>query len=346
MPSTATEALRVFIEARRPGGLSRDDVADAQLQRARLLARGERVEPVLSEYEALIVNPTRDLFVSQAEGFEDRVNAAAAILRRSPTTRISSEHLLPEESPGPWRFRVKESLADGLFGVDEARAVLEKKPNKGELVELFMSVAGKTSYASKAVMLEAIAGRPPVPRPPAPTPAPAAAAVDLRPTIERLRTHVDSLEGQVARMERENAEKLRTIDSLIFQIEDRKATIRDNYEDNRTAGMLFAIFGAPSAALVSLMAMERDDSRLNDLTRQLNAHRAEQSQLQARLSEYEDLAVPARRVLARLESAARALEPTALSVSDPRLNRAAAPAARLQAGTKLVESLRSQLGVL
>lgn len=347
MPSptgSATDSLRAFIEKRSSYVITRHEVGEIQLHRARLLATGARVEPLLNEYSALMWGPTKDEFVENAAANEHRVQAAAAILSRSPTTRIAAEHLFAKPAGETWRVHVDAALADGLFGIDDARAALEQRPNKGEAVELFMTVAGRTSHPAKELLLDAIVGPAKAPIQVAPTGS--LIAPRLATTIDRLKDHVEAVESQVEKLEGLNAEKMRTIDSLVSQIEARKATIRDNYEDKRTASMLFAMFGAPSAAVVSMMAMERDDARLSELNRQLTGHRAEQTQVKAKLAEYERFAVPARSVLRKLESAARALEPSALAVSDTRLQPAAAPAARLHAGTKLVANLRSQLDVL
>lgn len=326
-------SLKPFIERRRSGGITRRELAEIQLERAKTRARGEEIGGLWKDYGKSLRGSLRTEYQQNRDVFSERLQGAAAILERAPEYQLRADLLLPQQTHQSWKDYIEAVSSDGVFTVAEAREAIKGGMHGDEQVELLLSVAGIATARAEEVLAEEIISWQTRP-------------ADLTRTIKALEARVESLESKVATLERENVSKKRDIDRLVSQIEDRRAELEREYERKRTMGMIFAIFGAPTAAFVSLIAMQNDDARLRQLTGTLEARRAEQTRIATQLAAYEQVAVPAREVLVNLKAAAVELRDVAIPVRTPSLARFAEPAARVNAGTKLMGNLMEQIAVL
>lgn len=119
--------------------------------------------------------------------------------------------------------------------------------------------------------------------------------------VAAARNTVRALRTDIATLEQRHSSALSDIQSAVTRIGQRQQELRDARETKRRNGMIFALFGAPSAALVSLVQMMDDDSRLKTLeaskvtaeSRKVRAesdaarYRATRDRIESRLSAYE-----------------------------------------------------------
>jgi hypothetical protein len=112
----------------------------------------------------------------------------------------------------------------------------------------------------------------------------AIAALDA--AIADLRSVVVGLERDIARVEGEHAAKTAEVDRLVRAIEARRREVEDAYERDKRNALLFCAFGYCPLGAVSLVMAFENDSRLKQLTRELEAAKQQQAALAADLQQY------------------------------------------------------------
>jgi hypothetical protein len=185
-----------------------------------------------------------------------------------------------------------------------------------------------------------LAPQPRTPQPVRPETKPAGAVDAARAVIRRL-------EAEIARLERDHADKTARISQTIRSIEARKAELQREYENKRTVGIIGALFGAPALAAVSLMQMQKDDARLRSLDQSLADLGRDKSKVQRDLSAYRAMKADVQAKVDALRQEEPQLVPARWSdgLRAPARSVAAA-AARADAHVRLHANLESQVVLL
>lgn len=339
--SATSRAVKPFVDARKSGGITRAELAEIQLHRARVEAQGVPSGGLWAEYGKSLHASVRDHYEAEHEQYTSRVHGAAALLARAPDYKLSPSDMLPWADAQRWRDYVREVRADGVFSVAEAKSAIEDLTKVEHRREVLLSVGDIAAPEAEQLLVDSILAERPTTRIAGKT-----LPITLTRSIATLERHVKTLEAEVDALESRNHAKAAEIDQLVRQLNSRKATIEAEYERKRNMGIAFAMFGAPSAALVSLVSMQNDDSRIAEISAALARAQREQASIREQLLQYQSVATPARQTLETLKAAADRLRVVALPVNDATLRPLAEAQARTRAGESLVTNLSAQIEVL
>ncbi len=169
---------------------------------------------------------------------------------------------------------------------------------------------------------------------------------DARAGLADARAVVDALNREIRSLERSNTSKALQVTSLISQIEARTDELRDAHRRKRNIGLIGAMFGYAPVVALSLVEMQRDDSRLRQLNRDLTTAQADQSRIQNSLAQYQVLKATVLLKIADLEAATPAA-PDAIPADLPsRTTRVLSATERLATATAELDNLKQQAALL
>jgi hypothetical protein len=104
--------------------------------------------------------------------------------------------------------------------------------------------------------------------------------------VQRVQLARKELNQEIARLDAAHAAKLAESTTLHSQLVQRKEQISQNYQRTRTAGILGALLGAPMVGVLSLVHMQNDDARVQELNGKIAAAKTEMDQIQIQLADY------------------------------------------------------------
>lgn len=125
--------------------------------------------------------------------------------------------------------------------------------------------------------------------------------------IEAASVVIRSLDVQIRSLESENTLKQQAADALVNQIAQRQTELSDEYERKRRIGIVGTLFGAPMIGFASLIMMQNDDARLQQLNRDLATAKTRQAEIGQQLAQYRATKSSATAALEKLEEGARGL---------------------------------------
>jgi hypothetical protein len=143
-------------------------------------------------------------------------------------------------------------------------------------------------------------GAVPVPVGPSGVIAPAAATVQARGSlgwdtsshsdaVNAAHLVVGKLQTEISNLEAQNNAKVSTVNQLTQQLAQRKAEIQQQWNQKRSIGIIGALFGMPLVTAASLITMQNDDGRIQQINRDLATAQADQQRIAGKLAQYNKL---------------------------------------------------------
>ncbi|MBK7864793.1 MAG: hypothetical protein IPJ65_40565 [Archangiaceae bacterium] len=173
-------------------------------------------------------------------------------------------------------------------------------------------------------------------------------SADAEAALRDARRLVDGLGTEIDRLERSNTGKAAQVTALTQQIAQRKSELQREYDRKRNVGLVGALFGIPAVVALSLIEMQRDDGRLSQLQRELDAAQADRSRIQSRLTQYGQLKRDVEAQVSVLERRLTAVKtPDALPSGTPaRVRRVITSAERLERSAAQLQTLGEEARLL
>jgi hypothetical protein len=100
---------------------------------------------------------------------------------------------------------------------------------------------------------------------------------------------VTKLEDEIGNLEAQNNAKVSTVTQLTQQLAQRKAEIQQQWNQKRSIGIIGALFGMPLVTAASLITMQNDDGRIQQINRDLATAQADQQRIAGKLAQYTKL---------------------------------------------------------
>jgi hypothetical protein len=100
---------------------------------------------------------------------------------------------------------------------------------------------------------------------------------------------VTKLEDEISTLEAQNNAKVSTVNQLAQQLAQRKADIQQQWNQKRSIGIIGALFGMPLVTAASLITMQNDDGRIQQINRDLATAQADQQRIAGKLAQYTKL---------------------------------------------------------
>jgi hypothetical protein len=117
------------------------------------------------------------------------------------------------------------------------------------------------------------------------------------------RAILQQLEQQIASLEQQNTAKVAQVNQLTQQLAQRKAEVQQQWQQKRNIGIIGALFGVPLLTAASLITMQNDDARVQQINRDLSAAQAGQAATATKLQQYNALKQSVQQKIAALEQA-------------------------------------------
>lgn len=170
-----------------------------------------------------------------------------------------------------------------------------------------------------------------------------------RRAVAETRVTIQAVKGEIQGLEATNRAKSAQIDTLIRSIDSRKTEIKNERENKRNVGFAAALLGMPMISAVSLIKMQEDDGRLQQLSKDKAQAEASRGQLDGKIAAHTKLTESLQGRLQRLERAEQRIGPD-MDVPTPEVAKSfvavAQSAAKLSRREKLLENLQQQLSIL